>query len=565
LELRAPVTAETIAWDAPSPKITLVVKGTFQLRKGQLVASKALFPLEEFDRVPWKGAPELLVVGTTSEPMTVRVGNQVVNAVAGEPELSPPPAWLQRRLPPDLDYHAFNVAPRTQWLDALAPALDLHALGTTTSLPSEHPVAALRASLGAAPKDVPLFCDTLIVDVDEERVCLVWRAVVDRPGAGTFVISWKEDDATSPDDAPPTRPKPRPRAAAPTIDVSEAMVEQGARLPFRPAVGEAPMDTGSAEQPANSDVPLADGPPNTETMPPAPPPLPQDLPPHVTAALARAEGSSPRATLPEAAQSDEALPFASPSSPGPQTIVPPGPPSQPGDELPFKSNAPRPPSHPGSTPPGSARGTLGVGVRLADSALPFGSTSPSAPAPSPSQPAIPPPAPPFRAPLETLQDMEAVAAPPPAPTPPRPKLDISKLGSIRASLLDGEELREVLESHGVDERTWRDDDRALTRALAVEQEEGLDDLAHRLQEAIAAARRSEPAEMEVDIDTYVSVRAEVEEAMDGEQALEELGIPKARWTELRRSWTRRALADPGLADELRDKLAAERRKLRRLT
>jgi len=138
--------------------------------------------------------------------------------------------------------------------------------------------------------------------------------------------------------------------------------------------------------------------------------------------------------------------------------------------------------------------------------------------------------------------------------------------AIKVALMDGtESLTQVLDRLAVDERAWRAHERSMSIALARESSEGRSELATELRDAIAKARRvSEPPvpEDEPDLDEYVSIRAEIDEAEDPKQALEQLGLSAAEWDELRRAWTRRALSDRELAGELRRKLAEARRALR---
>lgn len=157
----------------------------------------------------------------------------------------------------------------------------------------------------------------------------------------------------------------------------------------------------------------------------------------------------------------------------------------------------------------------------------------------------------------------------PSPAPRRPRIALDRMATVRAALLDGTRLSAALDEHGIDESVWRYSDRMLRIDLAREQAEGKRTLATQLELAIVEARRARsvasPAEEQADLDIYVTVRAELDEADDPRRVLGELGMSTDRWERLRRAWTRRALTEPEVADAIRDKLAAKRRELRRLS
>lgn len=659
VELRAAWMAEALAWDAPEATTTLLVKGTFDLVSGSMTRSKTLLPIEDdvtspngnlrypSDRIPWKGAPEIIVVGhaqaaapSTAIGVTVRLGDMFVKSCSARagtpahavplleshlrrdaqsfepvrlgPRLDIPPAWLQRRLRPGFDFGAFNAAPRDQWVPVLEPGMLLVLEGLTTGeplfttrLPREQPSAFMRASMTAQPVPVPLFCDTLWLDVDERIACLVWRALLPRPDANTtFVIVDADDEPTLSDaSGPPTeRRARRARMPAMTMDVADKLVRQGDELPFQRTstlmqlAGPPPPSTPASRLPFHDPSASARAAP-TQLSNGAPP-----LPPHVAAALAQLSGDNPDETVSLAEHTvsvtvshrEAALPFepaktgAPPAAPPPRPAKPPS--SRRGAEetavidvaalgasLPFTKGT-------GSLPARIAaaikrlEGDPDAGDTLSDlaseepassrEALPFvpsgeeSSGHDAAPSGGYAHvPHVPQPVPSAPSPI-------ANEAPPAAPIARRPRVAIEVLAAIQSALLDGEKLPAALAAHDIDESTWRYSDRLLRIDLAREQAAGKHTLATQLELAIVEARRqretSSPPRDDADIDTYVDVRAELDESDDPQRVLNELGITAERWARLRRAWTRRALTEPKIADEIRDKLTAKRRELRRL-
>jgi hypothetical protein len=156
----------------------------------------------------------------------------------------------------------------------------------------------------------------------------------------------------------------------------------------------------------------------------------------------------------------------------------------------------------------------------------------------------------------------------PSPRAPRARLSIDIMGALRAALLDGTRLMTALKAHDIDELVWRHSDRMLSIDLAREQAEGRHTLAQKLERAIENARQRTPepeaATPEIDLELYAGIAAELQEADDPKRALDDLGMKTEAWERLRRRWTRRALVDPDLAQQIRAKIAESRRALRQL-
>lgn len=442
--------------------MSLVVRCTFELAEGRLDSARSLLPIAEHDRVPWKGSAELVVLGSSSAPLPVRVGERLLTTSPTAPRLEPPAVWLQRRLPDGFDYSAFNVAPPTQWFPALGPGTPLQIFGVSTKLPDERPQVFLRPGQGAKPQPVALACDTLEILVDERLVSSVWRAVVSRPRGGSFVVCWAAEELQSPQQARPQLRKPRARATAPTLDVFEAMVKQGANLPFP---GATPQES-------------------------------PDMLPERTMAMPETDG---------------ALPFGRPApdvDPVDDTLTDVGDkPSPLNQGLPFSPGTPQQQER--ALPPhvASALSALGHNAEAGDTlhqieavqppvGVPFGQPLGGAPAP---EPAPPPPVTPV--PEAPPPERETPAHIPPPPLAARP--------------------------------------------MATPTYEPLP-----------------PTNEEIDLATYAKVRAEIEEAADPVVVLEGRALSKKRWDKLRKLWTRRALADPGVATQIRDQLAEHRARLR---
>jgi hypothetical protein len=185
--------------------------------------------------------------------------------------------------------------------------------------------------------------------------------------------------------------------------------------------------------------------------------------------------------------------------------------------------------------------------------------SPPAVAPTPSQPVptVPPASP---------SQPRSPSPPPPKPEP-QPRLAVPTFAAIKAALMNGDRpLSEVLDEHQLDERRWRASERRMSLDLAHEAREGKTTLASELRQAIELARSASqpgPSSEDIELEEYAALRAEIDEADDPRAAMLELGLDDARWTAMRRTWSRRCLADRALATRLREALTSARGRLRK--
>lgn len=270
--------------------------------------------------------------------------------------------------------------------------------------------------------------------------------------------------------------------------------------------------------------------------------------------------------------------------------------------LPFSgsgSGAAPPPAIPGA--PAPVRGprrprTLelspGSGARPA---LPFGSQGgpvptpalvPAAPAfvPSPALAAVPAPAPvpapaavPTPADSATARSRLLALTPETAPweardedRPRKPLLEtdaapaaIERVGAlplavdaaIQQEIWKGEApLHEILARHGVDEVAWREHLRRRDEALRAEAASGGADRARAALSALDAARRPAGDEDEkpgLDLETYATLRALLDDSMDEATILASRGIPREQWERDHRLYRKRLREQPALAEKFR--------------
>lgn len=332
----------------------------------------------------------------------------------------------------------------------------------------------------------------------------------------------------------PTEVRPMPPSEEQTGILDFAAMAPAAALPFAARDESAPRAWKRATTLA------IDDPRQGSTLPFAA----GELPPHVASALGALEAlgtdvargatlavdAAPASELPTGRAPD--LPFVPPAGPAP---APPPPP--PGLPLPRGSS----PGEPRSPAPIAGR-SLGA-LR----------------APRPAMPRLTPPT--------SRRASPAPTAPPAPRVPALPTLPMPVHGAIKAALLDGERLEAILAQQGVTERVWRLAERRLAIDIARDDREAKE-LAQDLDRAVAAARqerlaREDQADRD-ELDRYLAVRAEIDEADDPQGALDDLGMSRRDWDTMRRRWTRRALVDPALAETIRERLAKARTSLRRL-
>ncbi len=145
-------------------------------------------------------------------------------------------------------------------------------------------------------------------------------------------------------------------------------------------------------------------------------------------------------------------------------------------------------------------------------------------------------------------------------------LPLARYAHIKADLLAGDASRvDVLTGHGIDERSWHSNERHMAIRLARDASEGKGGLAAELQRAIALAQQQapRPARGDEDLDRYIALRAEIDEAEEPAAAMHELGLGAGEWATMRRTWSRRCLADRELAERVRVRLAEARGALRK--
>lgn len=289
-----------------------------------------------------------------------------------------------------------------------------------------------------------------------------------------------------------------------------------------------------------------------------PPVLPEETRaalPFVKAPSDPARDASP---APEAASLPPVLPFvkALPSAAPPSVplVAPPDILSA----LPFTKPASRPPSDAPSPP-----------LQM-PSALPFVKSAPepapwAAPAPS-SMSGLP-----F---LAQLKPVDIGGADPPisiqkvdqnrdiGAANTKPLLPMETYAAVQVDLWDeGALLDDVLARHGIDEITWRDNERRRADALAEEAARGRSENALALAEAIeaAAARRALSDASDLPLDDYLAVRVALEGADEPEPVLARKNLSETKWQKLDQKWRKRAKSDAAVAKEIRDKLAELRK------
>jgi hypothetical protein len=142
-----------------------------------------------------------------------------------------------------------------------------------------------------------------------------------------------------------------------------------------------------------------------------------------------------------------------------------------------------------------------------------------------------------------------------------PELPLDRYAAITAELAEKKRPRgEVLDSHGLDERSWLIEERAWTERIGKELSSGDGTPAAALGEQILAAQSRfagphEPRSLE----EYARVKVALEGSETPEMVMAEHDIALGEWLRLDRHWQSACSADPGLARELRDQLAQHRR------
>ena len=148
--------------------------------------------------------------------------------------------------------------------------------------------------------------------------------------------------------------------------------------------------------------------------------------------------------------------------------------------------------------------------------------------------------------------------------PRAPRMSLEQYALVKAALLDGANIDEPLREAGVTERAWRLEERRLAIDLTREAAAGHDRLLRRIEHAIDAARPAVVADKSdddtMDLSFFATVAVQLGDAEDADDTLADLGLDRTRWRRAKRAWTRRALCDAAIAEELRDALASARRR-----
>lgn len=268
-----------------------------------------------------------------------------------------PPAWMQgawaeQPLPASVEPFFFNVAPPDQQCNPIRPGETLVLKGLrpdlphlVTRLPGLTPRCFLQRA-GAAPQDVHLKCDTLIVDTDRGVCTLTFRgqAPLDSPVfAGRVVVamerpgqqlSWADLERMSPELRTPPGAAPEPvishRAPAVEQTLQQKDFQPSVALPF---AGGAPPAQAPVPPPAFAPLPAAtpfSSPPSTpvpfSAASPMPPPAsapvpPEPLPVAPPSSSPWASSAPPPASSLEAVSNAAAAPWTAPRDEPPPAPV----------------------------------------------------------------------------------------------------------------------------------------------------------------------------------------------------------------------------------------------------
>jgi hypothetical protein len=440
----------------------------------------------------------------------------------------PPPAGF--------DFRILNAAPAEQQLDEIPPGLEiqlenLHPEHTwlETRLPALRVRVFRKAGRHERAAEVPVRCDTLVVDCDRALCTLVWRGAVlvdgpDESVVGRLVIAAEaEGERLGPEHVERLLAQLSPPVtyveAGPAFGLAPVAEAAPASYP-PPAPGTTPPAAGTTPPAAG---PEAGGYPQV-AQPPAEAggPRPITLIPRMPGAAAGALPFRPAPTgfepTPTMSASDSYPPPPAPLAFGagyldPALPPPPRPPSWPvhgpADEATHLDEEATPPRGyalapgaqperttvtgtilpPPSAPPprgGTIRPPMGSAPGIAAASSP---EAPMRPTPTPAVPVErtaggtvrpPPAALPFqRAPLPSFAERPALAV---------PVLDLPVYAAMKVDLWRGEPLAEVAARHGVELGAFEAHERGQAESIAREAAEGRADGAVAVVEALRAAR-----------------------------------------------------------------------------
>ncbi len=230
---------------------------------------------------------------------------------------------------PDFDFGCFQLAPREQQAELVAPnaPVELSHLWpapadgsapsplVTLRLPAARPQVFRLAAEGGRPTELPLRCDTVVIDTDRLLVWLAWRGVTPLAGAAAshlVVVMEPSGQRVRPDAVPGLW------AAHPSYQPSQREARATSREPAeeRPAAERLDQRAERVVHAHALPAPLAPAPGPTRSSTPRPPP---PVPAAVHPPLGAADPSPPPppfAALP---------PLAPPQPRAPQPLAPPQP------------------------------------------------------------------------------------------------------------------------------------------------------------------------------------------------------------------------------------------------
>lgn len=215
-------------------------------------------------------------------------------------------AWHARPLPPDLDPGYFNAAPQDQQVHELLGTeritlenLHPHHPLLTTHLEGVTPHAHVDWGGGGGTFEIPLACDTLLIDTDRGIACITYRGSfsLDHPERAGWVIVTADGLPAAPSREPsPSRDEVRePMPAVP--EVLPFVGDAGADIAFEQTGDLDDAETFASEHGAPIPPPRGAGVPAPPAVPPPTPaatPLPLEVPKGPRLGAFRLQSSSER-------------------------------------------------------------------------------------------------------------------------------------------------------------------------------------------------------------------------------------------------------------------------------
>jgi hypothetical protein len=456
--------------------------------------------------------------------------------------------WHERPLPDDLDASYFDVGPADQAIDELTG----HERILLENLHPQHPrlVTYLRvkppravASRRGAVQDVPLRCDTLVIDTDRAIAVLLWRGAfaIEHPGAeGLVHVSHGEGASSVTDtvDPPGTAratelPFQRPtRGRAPrthpglTSDLKPALpfVARDAAASWPPPAADHEDDPPTERRPPSITPPAAVAMPDTRATTSTAPvffaPIAAPLHPF------RAPASAPPAAIPPEPPAPVAIPPLAVQEPAPVAIPSLAVPEPPAPPPPLVS-LPLPEPPPAEVPEAAREQAAAEEPSPAPAAAPEPPAA-EAPVPAPAEPPPPPAAPP---PEDTLEHCAAVEA----------RIDHSP-----------DQRYDILEAERLDDALWEARRTRWQREIDDEAVRGKKKLRAAYDAAYVAALEEET--QPITPASYARLALAAERGR-GEAELARMDMPGSALMRIRRVWADKCLKDPKVAAEVR----AERR------